>query len=684
MPHYAQDCEITDPLPYRLYEPLGERAVRLLSIKPAYPSETLECGLVVIKSLDDAPPYEALSYVWGSEPATESIVCNGVTVNITANLYEALKHLRPLVSWNYANTWDESHKLHSSRNAWKDIAKHRFEKYHAASPTSALIWIDALCINQDDLHERANQVKLMGNIYGRAETVNIWLGEESSQWMPGSPPKGWTTKLSQKMAPKHHIGTYGSMLVVLSFIAQAVRNIKGAKNPLVDLKPADDSDFRNRALGFPPPTAPEWDIVRKFFAHPWFQRVWVVQEVVLAQRAVALIGNWEIEWSALGQVARWFQRKGYELPLRSEFRPTDEKDMLPVTNAASVWRICEARDSGIPLLDLLKTSRDRLATQPADKLYATYGLAKELQAIGSGQLNALLEPDYTRPVVEVYRDAAVYLIIEYGNLDVLSHAGGTDVSNSLIWPSWVPNWSEVKASTEYATEDLGNISRADANEPLTMGIPQNNNTLVMDGIEVDLVQSYGDRLTSHGIGFQTYQEERDFVVAAWNMYSAQSARQDSPYRSKSEVLHSFTLSLTAGLSNLSQPADQDPTYKHDAARWFSDNLKNRIPSSSWMQRLAWPVLAKADPGRFHEAFVRACLERRFFITQSGYMGVGPEAMRDGDCVVILFGGKVPYILRRAGSRWRFVGDAYVPVLMEGQAVNRWKATKSKATTFEIV
>ena len=665
------------------YESLkSNAAIRLLSIKPGYPSETLECGLIVINNLDDAPPYEALSYVWGDEDFAEPIVCNGIATTVTANLGKALKHLRPLASWNYANTWDKNHRLHSSRNTWKGFATHRFEKYHAASPTESLIWIDALCINQDDLQERATQVKLMGRIYGRAEFVNIWLGEEGTQPVPQAPMA--KKLLASKLTPRHYVGVYGNMPIVISFNAQALRNVDGARNPWINLTSADNADFRNQSFGFPPPSAPEWDIVRQFFAHPWFQRVWVVQEVVLARRYVALIGNWEIEWSALGQAAAWFQSNGYELPLRSEFRPSDEKDMLPVTNAASVWQMCEARHDGISLLDLLRELRDRSATKPADKLYATFGLAKEVQMSAEGKLNSLLEPDYTRPFMEVYRDASRYLIDEHKTLDVLSHAGSTGVSDDPKWPSWVPNWFEGKASTEFVSGHTKDLFRADAGEPLTTSDPLDKNMLTLTGIELDTVQSYGDRLASYGIGFRTYQEEREFVMAAWNIYSAQTAQQASPYSSKAEILRAFTMTLTAGLSNRSIPADQDPRYPNDAARWFSEHLKNRVPTTSWKQSLAWAALPKADPGRFHEAFVRACLDRRFFVTQGGYVGVGPKTIKDGDCIVVLFGGKVPYVLRRSGRRFRFIGDVYIPGLMEGQAVERWKETKTGAETFEIV
>jgi hypothetical protein len=40
-----------------------------------------------------------------------------------------------------------------------------------------IVWIDALCINQNDVEERGHQVNLMAQVYSLAEKVVIWLGE---------------------------------------------------------------------------------------------------------------------------------------------------------------------------------------------------------------------------------------------------------------------------------------------------------------------------------------------------------------------------------------------------------------------------------------------------------------------------------------------------------------------------
>jgi hypothetical protein len=175
-----------------------------------------------------------------------------------------LKHLRGYPTWRSAKIWSDDHSLYSSRNAWKGIARNRHEHDSNGSQDN-LLWVDALWINQEDDFEKACQVKMMGKIYAQALDVKIWLGEEDKD-----PPEFIQTL---KLTNGVHIGAYGRMPIVLAFIAQALRNARGPKNKLATMRPVDDTAHRNMAYGFPLPDAPEWDVVRKFFMNPWFERV---------------------------------------------------------------------------------------------------------------------------------------------------------------------------------------------------------------------------------------------------------------------------------------------------------------------------------------------------------------------------------------------------------------------------
>lgn len=149
-----------------------------------------------------------------------------------------------------------------------------------------------------------------------------------------------------------------------------------------------------------------------------------MQEAVLASRATALIGDWEINWAAIGQAAVWFQSKGYAVPAVLKYQLRDQQNLLPVFKSASAWNLCSWPDHRIPLLDLLHEFRNRLATNPVDKVYATFGMAEELQHMEENGFHELVEPDYaSKSVLEIYRDIAKFLVIKHDNLAILSHSG---------------------------------------------------------------------------------------------------------------------------------------------------------------------------------------------------------------------------------------------------------------------
>jgi hypothetical protein len=104
-------------------------------------------GKLIVVSLDDPQlqtthPYTALSYVWGEPDSDNTIILNGWSCRIRANLASFFSH---------------SHKqLSASSSPW--------------------LWIDALCIDQQSTTERNSQVPLMAEIYSLARTVLVWLG----------------------------------------------------------------------------------------------------------------------------------------------------------------------------------------------------------------------------------------------------------------------------------------------------------------------------------------------------------------------------------------------------------------------------------------------------------------------------------------------------------------------------
>jgi hypothetical protein len=90
-----------------------------------------------------------------------------------------------------------------------------------------------------------------------------------------------------------------------------------------------------------------------------------------------------------------------------------------------------------------------------------------------------------------------------------------------------------------------------------------------------------------------------------------------------------------------------------------------------------------DPGAYAALARNYCLNRRFFITLHGRLGIGPKWTKQGDMVCVLFGGGVPYILCPKGRHYTFIGESYVYGLMEGQAIDAWRKDKLKDEIFRL-
>jgi hypothetical protein len=134
------------------HKPLkSDRHIRLISLLPGRPTGALYCDLSEV-SLDelafnhDQFCYNALSYTWDSQEPDMSVICQGQRLPVTRNCEAALR---------------------------------RLQRRREGDPRDLPLWIDSICIHQKDVPERNKQVRMMGEIYSRAHSVIIWLGEGS-------------------------------------------------------------------------------------------------------------------------------------------------------------------------------------------------------------------------------------------------------------------------------------------------------------------------------------------------------------------------------------------------------------------------------------------------------------------------------------------------------------------------
>lgn len=287
-----------------VYEPVSPNVeIRVFELLPGRFEDPI-WGHLVREPFDNGyqPRYDALSYVWGDSSIREEISVNGCRFIITKALELALRHLR-------------------------------------STDSVQCLWIDALCINQDDLQERSHQVPMMASIYGRALTVRIWLGPSSEHSTEG-------------------------MRFLKCFLHDS-----GQQDTEIWHKLYPPQIFHTGIQ----------DVVGRL----WFQRIWVQQEAALAATALMQCGDDQFVWHAESshQVRKHIKRiKFAEISPQWDQAGLRGMDMAPVLNILDhQYQRClnlEGKPRPRPdLLDLMHVSRSKLATDPRDKIYALAGLA---------------------------------------------------------------------------------------------------------------------------------------------------------------------------------------------------------------------------------------------------------------------------------------------------------------------
>lgn len=137
-----------------IYE--GSRYIRVLSIEPAAnPRDSLSCHLH-LTSLDNPCHYQALSYAWGKRPPTFAIHTDDEAIRVSESIIDVGPTLHAAL-FRIREHWDK-------RDLLCELQRPK-------------LWVDALCINQNDEAEKSAQVAMMGEIFSKAQSVLIWLGE---------------------------------------------------------------------------------------------------------------------------------------------------------------------------------------------------------------------------------------------------------------------------------------------------------------------------------------------------------------------------------------------------------------------------------------------------------------------------------------------------------------------------
>jgi hypothetical protein len=351
------------------YYPLNTktREIRLLSLEPGRFADGIcisleHHGLSTTAQRD----YEALSYVWGTGQTKCSVrlrLQNGQIQQmlIGENLFIALKYLR-------------------------------HEK------NTRIIWADAICINQNDLRERSQQVAMMGDVYRCATRVVAWLGPEADK---STHALNFIRQLSSQVAVNW-----------ITFDIEIAAERKQHKT-------ADGSSIMYLHAGY-------CEAIYHLVMRPWFERLWIIQEISIGkENAILQCGTDSIPWKG-------FLDAILCLHTRTDRSGFGDKTEAFLSRCDLIYKLAVIQTHGS-----IEHIRHQLAqaqcSDQRDRIYGTLNIVRDnVQELG-------ITPDYTKTLAEVYKDTAYRWIDYYGQIGILSSC---QMTNSTVGiPSWTPDWS---------------------------------------------------------------------------------------------------------------------------------------------------------------------------------------------------------------------------------------------------
>ena len=395
------------------------------------------------------------------------IKLNGQSFTVGNNLYSALQHLR-----------------------------HSFE--------SRTLWIDAVCIDQNNLYERGRQVRIMAQIYAKSSSVLAWLGEsdedsdaalnaiEDMVWAVkiqllglcaielGIPLKEVSNESIKNMEPPTFgenghaitgpfVGLYESEISdLMSYLeklevhvprdAQSVQSITSSSSKHMTL-------LREKLLSISPIDMEVYFIkatlqsLERFFNHrSYWSRLWIVQELFFASNVQLVCGSTSLEFDKLiiiYMVQSSFRTRPQDVPsammLHFAGRAFEEILLHAMQCVSGLLRYINAGRNGIrsPLSTMFLGFMTLSCTEPVDRIYALLSLSKAINII----------PDYERPPAEIFTATTKAIIEQEQSLNILcyiatsriSHQAGRPPYHEL--PSFVPHY-EAELEYENLIDDV--------------------------------------------------------------------------------------------------------------------------------------------------------------------------------------------------------------------------------------
>lgn len=593
--------------------------------------------------LDNHPAYQALSYTWGN-----SIYIDDVQQRQNQNLGDLEIRL-------------DGQPFLVARNLHEALLCLR----HVHSPR--YLWIDAICINQNDFEEKNHQVGLMKHIYTKALSVIAWLGRSDRH-----------SSISMRLV---------NDITLTDDRPLRLRIIKRA--------------LQNKAYSF-------GAAYRDMFRRSYWYRTWIIQEIYSARRISLQCGQEIALWEDLVKFQKFLTDEWHSMDRDHPWTPLISRDAIGrVISHAMRFNILEKlRKSRSrsrprrgkaprprPLAALLFEHWDALATNARDKVFAIMGLASDSHLYN-------IDVDYRLTVSQVYTNIVREYIRLSRNLSIILPRRPQNPAHNL--PSWCADWSSTASDSGNALGDTYPFQ--------TSGRPYHASTIDESGIDTDftvhfspcgqIMMAGGWRLgrvhdLSDVASFRGFQHRRKGLFDFSELLPLCGIMLSQAPSEPSEIdvwysIHRLALGrgfkdkLRRGLVHQSRRTYRDYCERKNdeffrvlarATTLEVDEFIDTEILSDWRRHHDIPIdywpnenmtrgmhrsLRKLGQTNVHGG------HKCFFVTGSGLMGLAPNGTRRDDIVCILRGCNMPVILRTNGVHTKLVGACYVVGFMHGQ------------------
>lgn len=569
-------------------------------------NDMIRCQKRVVDLNPTIPPpnYEALSYVWGHQTECRPIIVEGSEFLVTKSLHDVLCRLR----------------LRDRPRA---------------------LWIDQICIDQSDVKDKEDQLPLIGKIYSNCTRGLIWLGEIPFE------QKGISLEDARAA---FDIVTY--MAVAGSGGCDAIcpgclRGDEATSAPKLDKAMAAMKAMSRRE-------------------NPWWRRIWTVQEAALPATSLLLWGPLTLSWDILQQATLVSLGGGGKTamprPLVERiFRVEHHRSVLSELLVFARWLRITSSRTDEPLF-VFRRWRNRLATDPRDKVYGLLGLLPPR----SPSLSVVC--DYSRSVAETFTSLTVDLIAHEKGLRPLASDPRLEpdkaAENIPSWaldlstlPRYDTDWFQVYSYDKYRADD--GLPTLELDGLRNAAAIARGGKLRLKGVMVDVIQRVGQRMIISNIGWCPEALDLD-ILRDWRALAANGSGGE--FKAEKQTLANVLLG--DWIVDVNQVPRRRTTVEDVS------NVQRFLETGMVSDELRWTAFAMTR-------------NQRMFKTRGGLLGLGHLDSKEGDEVWILSGGRVPFILATRKERvgladaatadtleYNFVGRSYVKGIMYGERLER--------------